>query len=372
LEYPVVILNDLSAPFRGADHDEVLLEEKFGIAPRAFDEKAMTKNNTLLRLLCKLKQLENSVADELNLYYVALTRAQESLHLIFKEPTPFTDVKYAKSFADFTDFSVWEKYVVEDELLDLPKQERGDYVHNPDGDAVRKIEKAFTWKYAHTGYENLPVKSSASQLLSARDKTPYVPQETFVDEPEMGRAAKTSVEQGLAYHAFLERLDFSKLFDANGRYLDEPALRALIAELCEGYKRSLDCDWVQWIEEEKLFRILTNPIFATLQDKVLYKEQKFLVSLPVKDTYAKYAEDGYGLDGEEMIFQGAIDLLAVDENGAWVIDYKDSIKDADALKKHYAPQLELYRMTVAKIMKLPIEKIRCILVNLHHGFQVEV
>ena len=309
LEYPVVILNDLSAPFRGADHDEVLLEEKFGIAPRAFDETTMTKNNTLLRLLCKVKQLENSVADELNLYYVALTRAQESLHLIFEKPTPFTDVKYAKSFADFTDFAVWEKYVVEDELLDLPKQERGDYVHNPDGETVRKIEEAFTWEYAHTGYENLPVKSSASQLLSMRDKTPYVPQDTPMDEPETGRADKTSVEQGLAYHAFLERLDFSKLFDSNGVYLDEPALRALIAELCEGYKRTLDCDWVLLLDEEKLFRILSSPIFATLQGKMLYKEQKFLVSLPIKDTYAKYAEDAFGLDGEEMIFKARLTFL---------------------------------------------------------------
>ena len=149
-------------------------------------------------------------------------------------------------------------------------------------------------------------------------------------------------------------------------------MRALIAELCEGYKRTLDCDWVLLLDEEKLFRILSSPIFATLQGKMLYKEQKFLVSLPIKDTYAKYAEDAFGLDGEEMIFQGAIDLLAVDEDGAWVIDYKDSIRDADSLQSHYAPQLELYRMTVAKIMKLPIEKVRCIIVNLHLGFQVEV
>ena len=372
LEYPVVILNDLSATFRGADHDEVLLEEKYGIAPRAFVESTMTKNNTVHRLLCKLKQLESSVADELNLYYVAMTRAQESLHLIFKERTLYADVKYAKSFADFTNFSVWEKYIVEDELLDIPKQESGDYVFYPDEDKVRDIERAFTWEYEHTGYENLPVKSSATQLMLAREEQPYVPIEEDKDEAEEGRNDKTSVEQGLAYHAFLERLDFARLFQADGTFISDEQLRDLIGELCESYRNTLGLDWVVHLDEDKLMRILKCPIFERLQGKELYKEQSFLVSLPVKDTYARYGQDGFGKDDEEMIFQGAIDLLAIGQDEAWVIDYKDSIKDAETLKQHYAPQLELYRMTVAKIAKKPIEKVRCFIVNLHRCFQTEL
>ena len=75
---------------------------------------------------------------------------------------------------------------------------------------------------------------------------------------------------------------------------------------------------------------------------------------------------------EEMIFQGAIDLLAIDENEAWIIDYKDSTKSAEKLIETYKPQLELYRMAVMKISKLPKEKVRCFIVNLHRGFQVEI
>ena len=372
LEYPVVILNDLSASFKSVDTDEVLLEENYGIAPNAFNENTMTKNSTLLRLLCKLKTQENSIADELNLYYVALTRAKYSLHVIFQEPTPVADVKYAKSFADFTNFSVWEPYVVADVLLDEPKQERTVFAFNPDESAVQAIEQAFTWQYAHTGSENLPVKSSATKLLSSVTETSHNTNEDWRDVPEKGLDDKTSVETGLAYHAFLERTDFSALYTENGERIDDEAMRAWIQIRLEELLRENSEDFVHLLDAEKLQRILTNPIFGQLQDKRLYKEQTFLVSLLVKDTYAHYVNLENFVGEEEMIFQGAIDLLAIGQDEAWVIDYKDSVKSAETLIATYKPQLELYRMAVSKITKFPKDKVRCFIINLHRGFQVEV
>lgn len=371
LEYPVVILNDLSAGFKGADNDEVLLEEEYGVAPNAFNETAMTKSSTLLRLLCRIKHQESSVLDELNLYYVALTRAKFSLHVIFKEPALISDVRYAKSFADFTDFSIWENYVVEDILLDEPKQERTVFAFNPDEEKAQAIRRAFTWEYAHTGAENLPVKSSASQLLS---HTPYLVPEDSSEPAEQGLDDKTSVQTGLAYHAFLERTDFSALYTDNGKRISNEDLRDWISSRLETYAKGEEAEWSCLLDAEKLERILSNPIFGRLQGKRLYKEQKFLVSLPVSETYARYANEVLEKidEKEEMIFQGAIDLLAIGDGEAWIIDYKDSVKSAEGLLKTYTPQLELYRMAVAKITKMPKEKVRCFIVNLHRGFQVDL
>ena len=64
LEFPVVIIDDLNAPFRGTDKDEVMIEEKYGLAPRAFDEENMLKKSTLLRKLHEQRETENSIADE--------------------------------------------------------------------------------------------------------------------------------------------------------------------------------------------------------------------------------------------------------------------------------------------------------------------
>ncbi len=385
LEYPIVLLANLNANFSGGETPDVYVEEKYGLAPRAFDTDKMLRYPTLLRRLCEVKEAQSARTDELNLYYVALTRAEQKLHLLFTERTPMPDVKYAKSFAEFTDFSVWEQYVVEDNFLDLQKQERQSLLSPASEGAVQAIIDAQRWKYVHAGYENLPVKSSPTQLMEGGR---FIPKQHFKDygklskegaldeqlEMEMsGRDRTIAVREGTAYHAFLENFDFSLLVDINGR----PVGKEILAELVEQELSILvDSDVeLQLLSRSKLVEILSNPVFYRLQNMRLYKEQQFLVSLPVRETYAK--KEGMSAllekqDGEEMLFQGALDLLAVGENEVHIIDYKYSTRGAEELKKHYQPQLDLYRLAVAKIMKMNKSDIRCSIVNIRSGFQVDM
>ncbi len=374
LEYPVVILDDLSAHFRGADHDDVLVEETYGLAPLAFDEEKMTKRSTLLRRLCECKQKESATADELNLYYVALTRAKYALHAIFSKPSVIQDVRYANSFADFTDFSVWEKYVVKDEIFDVPKAERQAFVFKPNEKMAKDIMRAFTWQYTHSGCENLPAKSSATQLMENKVEVDDETRENIAEVIEK-EGAGTSIEAGLAYHAFLEKFDFSLLYEETGKRLEQGALIDVVRERYALLKAQGMLVGEEYLSIEKLTEILSNPVFYRLQNLRLYPERQFLVSLPIKETYA-YKEGAderlRAIDEkEEMLFQGAIDLLAVGENEAWIIDYKYSVRDSEGLKAHYKPQLDLYRKATAKILKLPIENIRCSIVNIYRGFQVD-
>jgi len=392
LEYPVVIVDNLSALFRGVDHDEVLVEEKYGLAPRAFHQEKMTKSSTVLRRLYEMKETESGVADELNLYYVALTRAKHTLHLLFEERNVMPNTKYAKSYADFTDFDVWEQYIVQDDIFDLPKQERTALVFRPNERLVRDIMDAFLWKYPHTGYENLPVKSSATDLITPASAAQITqePLETIgkqkdyegglfdVDEENLSKADARDL--GIAYHAFLEHFDFNLLFDEQGERLTETALREVLdAKLVAMKKEKIQ--GMEWLSLEKLMEILSNRIFYSLRGMRLYKERQFLVSLPVKDTYAYKEGIEESLrareEGEEMIFQGAIDLFAegYDADGEpmiYIIDYKYSRRGAKSILEHYQKQLNLYRLAVSKITKVPTEKIKCTIVNIYHGFQVEV
>ena len=371
LEYPVVILNDISELFHGVDHDEILIEEKYGLAPRSFDENKLIKRGTLLRRLCEKKQQKSTVMDELNLYYVALTRAKYALHIVFGEKSLLQDVRYARSFADFTDFSIWKKYLVEDEIFDVPYAERQALAFNPNKELTNSIMQAFQWEYSHKGLENLPVKSSATQLLGQ-----YVYEEDGREEKVVEAVVEggtgTSIEAGLAYHAFLERFDFAKLLDGAGNRISKETLVSLIEK---EYDAVADKD-KKYVSKEKLVEILSNDVFYRLEGMRLYKEQVFLASLPVRDTYAKKADIEESVkavdEAEEMIFQGAIDLLAVGKNTAWVIDYKYSQKNAEQLKEHYYPQLDLYKKTTAKILKIPEENVRCTIVNIYRGFQVDV
>lgn len=383
LEYPVVIIDDLNAPFRGADHDEVLLEEKYGLAPRAFDGDKMTKTSTLLRRLCEKRQVEESVSDELNLYYVALTRAKYALHLLFKKRTLLPDVRYAHSFADFTDFSVWEKYIVQDDLCVMEKQPRTEMPFAPNKELEAAIEKAFLWQYAYTGYENLPVKSSATQLMDKYEQIAYA----LPSKDEGGEAldsevesftenlSKTDAQAGIAYHAFLECFPFENLYQEDGKKKSQTDITTEVKQTLLALQET-DAENAALLSPQKLVEILSNEVFDDLRGKKLYKEQQFLVSLPVKDTYGKRKGETSPLlmrdSGEEMLFQGAIDLLVVGEDEVRIIDYKYSQKDATRLIERYRPQLELYRLAVAKTMKIAVEKIRCSIVNIYLGFQVDM
>lgn len=375
LEYPVVIVDNLNAPFRGVDKNDVLVEETYGLAPKAYDTEKMLKSETLLRRLHEKKERESSIADELNLFYVALTRAKYALHLVLKERSVVPDVRYARSFADFADFSVWENYVVQDEIFDLPKQERAAIVFRPEEELVQKIMGAFSWKYAFSGFENLPVKSSATQLISGQEGKVLAWDEREVGENEAEikkegerLRAETSVEKGLAYHAFLEKFDFSRLYGANGTPISREELATVLQE---EYEKSSD----PLLSMEKLAEILSNPVFFELKDMRLYKEQQFLVSLPVCDTYAE-KEGMENLKNaplsEEMLFQGAIDLLAIGEDQVRIIDYKYSVRNPDSIKEHYRLQLRLYKNAAAKILKISPEKVRCTIVNIYLGYQVDV
>lgn len=381
LEYPIVILDNLSGKFRGVDHDEVIVEEKFGLAPRAFDEEKMTKRSTVLRRLFAVCEAEDSIADELNLYYVALTRAKYGLHMIFDEPSELPDVKYAKSYAEMTDFSVWKEYVVEDYIFDVKKQERQALDTNSDEALVEKIMQAYQWEYDFAGYENLRVKSSATQLMSEHDDhlddaaivgfgADESKKTEFLDVMDEGEDV---VAAGIAYHAFLEHFDFSTLYDEAGKRVCGEALEKVVDSALARCERIGTEGW-ELLDKAKLIEILSNPVFGELRGMQLYPEQEFLVRLPVKETYGKYAENGSAFcrdDGEEMIFQGAIDLLAVGEE-VRIIDYKYSTRNAVELRAHYMPQLELYRATVAKILRIEPRSIRCSIVNIRQGFQVDM
>ena len=92
----------------------------------------------------------------------------------------------------------------------------------------------------------------------------------------------------------------------------------------------------------------------------------------MKDVYY-FDRERYGNVGEETtLFQGAIDLLFIGKDYAHIVDYKYSSRGEKSLKEKYAPQLTLYKKSVAKITGIDEKNIRCTLLNLLHGYAIDI
>lgn len=374
LEYPVVIVGDLSKEFAGDEDKNFLFDEEYGVATKCYDSQEMTYCNTLLWKLCKAKEQADEIKNELNLFYVALTRAKYSLHAVFGKPAPAFDPRYATSYADFVDFSVWEEYIDRSEPFDLPKAERKALAAKYDEQLVKRLTQQLEWKYPYAGGENLEVKTSATARMTERQRAQeqgYYEIPVLFDEEEKEPREKTGGEddriKGLAYHAVLEKFPFDQWWGLPVAEKEKFALNFLngLFEM-DGFPK----EYAAVLDEKTVLCILNNPVFEQIRGYTLYREQEFLAALPAGEVYQ--GRELGNAEKEKILFQGAIDLLAVQDKTAWIVDYKYSAHDSSYLKEKYSLQLSLYKKAVAAITGIDTDHIRTTIVNIRKGFEVEL
>ena len=114
---------------------------------------------------------------------------------------------------------------------------------------------------------------------------------------------------------------------------------------------------------ERIKRAILCGAFDEITDKKLYREQDFIVNIPANMLFDTE-------ETEPVLLQGVIDLLAVSDKGAEIIDYKYSVLNAESLKIKYAKQLNLYAYAVESALKIKV--IKKTLVNIFTGEYVAV
>lgn len=353
LEFPVVILADICRTFKGADYSEMPFDEAFGFAPKCYDRENMLTHKTVLRRLCKLRADGEELKNELNLFYVACTRAMCNLHILAEELKPYdaSAAADAKCYADTFDLSKFLPQELSPHAEFTAAGEDGGVVYRADDALAEAIDKHFMVEYAHKDSVNLPVKSSASAILRLTEQEPhYTPHELFGGEGETG------TERGTAYHRFLELCDFS-ITSVDG----------ISAEI-ENFSKSgrLTEEQAKLLNAEELKGILSMPAFSGLGGATLYREREFLCRLPAN----KILPDVTATDG--VLVQGAIDLIAQGDFGVKIIDYKYSHKTDEQLIATYARQLALYKSATAKITGTAEDAISCTIINIFKKRQIDL
>lgn len=354
LEFPVVIIADVCRTFRGADYCEMPFDEKYGFAPKRFDRQNMLTYNTVLRRLCKARADAEEIKNEMNLFYVACTRAMNRLYVLAEEAkTPAADLQDAKCYADLFDIEKFFPKRIEPHADVAAFAEDGaEMIYAPDKALAAEIDKRFAAVYKYENSIDLPVKSSASAILRAGSA-----EEPFYAEHKLfGGEGETGTERGTAYHRFLELCDFSL------------KSLSLIKEQIDNFAQSgrITAEQAEMLSADELSEILSMPVFDDLQGARLFREREFLCRMRACDILPHVEATDF------VLVQGAIDLLACGDFGIKIIDYKYSRKSDEELVASYSAQLNLYKKAAALITGNSEEKISCVIVNIFKRRQINL
>lgn len=325
LEYPVVFVVGLDKKFNFADcNAKVVKTREYGFAVQFYDDVNKTYGDTVLRKFLKSRIRAEAVREELRLFYVALTRAKYSLHLVGTAAPEERDIRRADRYLAFLppDLPVAAE---ETGAAGGGKEPTKVFVGEGDERLRELIGKNLAYAYPFEADTRLKLKTSVT-AAAAKDE----------DEPMnyLSLDEEITTERGIAMHKFMENLDFSA----------EDAASELSRQRAEGL---IGEDQAALLSLPALQKLLESGVLGFLNGYTLFREQWFTVNVPAPLC---------GLEGGEIMLQGIIDLLAVKGDEAVLVDYKYSGKDAPSLVKTYERQLSLYKYAVEKSLPLKVQK----------------
>ncbi len=336
LEFPVVILCELKRNFYAMDRrEQFTASRKYGIGLKYYDVESKTVYPTVVK--CYIDELSdaNTLREEMRLFYVAMTRAMHSLYMLTDSPPAKRRLGFeadnAKCFADFLCLDECELIDLtesEDAAIEKTEERKVVFSDEPLTGQVKRIEKFIGYKYPFIDDVNLSVKRTVTEITRSAAEADQG-ERTY--EPLF---AAESIESGNAYHKFLQYSSLEK---------------ASVDDELTAYENSglFTKEELSLLDADKLKSILDSELYRKISGYKLYREQPFIANVP--------AEMAGERGRAQVLIQGVIDLLAVKDGGAVIIDYKYSGRTEDALVSAYGKQLELYAYAVEKVLKYKIE-----------------
>ena len=364
LEYPVVFVAGIGKQFNNDDYTKgkIFMHRDMGIGVHRTPRKTQLKVKTLATAAVAKKIRDESLAEELRILYVALTRAQEKLFLTgvtsktaLKEtlqvdrPTDY-DILNAGKFMDWllpikdALSSVMESRRVDiDEVLEILPQAI-------DVGTREKISQP-PEKFPTSAIVNIPAKLSVTELKRRAEEEDLPPLSAAVDNAESKSAEKfiyrrpnflqtkklSGAEFGTLMHRVMQNLNIDGDLSPQG-----------IAAQVEDLARR------QIIEPEHVKKIRADKIAAFFACEIgqrLVAAQKFYRELPFSRLID--AERFFHVD-EKIFIQGIIDLLFQDSDGKWILlDYKTD-RNIENIAEKYRVQIELYTQAVESLLKISV------------------
>lgn len=337
LEFPVVIVVGLEKNSNKRDEsEEILHSRKYGFAVKTYNEENKTISENIVRGIIKEELKDARLKEELRLFYVALTRAAYSLHMVITgKDTRSENFYYANKFLDYIPASIPINQINEEELIfsGLQNQTRKVLVGKGDEKTIERLNENFNYVYPFTEETTLPLKQSVTTIVKQQgiEEETYKVNQLFTEE-------NSSAKQGIVAHKILEHYNF------DGTPITERCLQLVKENI-------LTNEEVALVDLNLLQKAVETNELKSLFGKTLYREKSFVMSIPANEILNVNST-------EEVLLQGVLDLLAIDEekDEAYIIDYKYSALPKDVLKEKYQKQLQLYRYATNKILNKKVVK----------------
>ena len=339
LEYDFVIVADCAHKFRFDDTYSKVIVSDDGVAVKFPDAKGRKLIKSVPWMIENSLAPERLRAEELRLFYVALTRAKHVIMVCGKckaEGSFSGSRREAATTAynelDFMRGLIGRKVGIDD----LKHEERKPQSTTPESINEALVEAVRTRCNFPYESDDLPIKTCVTDIAESDGGDDYLFAAPVLtrDEVEGGgalggsgkRAGKSVTDgaeearlRGTAYHSAMELIDIAK---PDTSVLDK-------------------CENIQLVDEKEILKAAEVIRELTRNCEYVFKEKYFIVDVPCKTVYG-------GAEGGSVLVQGVIDLLAVTDGGeAIIVDYKTTAPEK-LLCDEYKTQLRLYAAAVER------------------------
>ena len=363
LEYPIVILIGAGRDFtKTHEYNEILINKNLGFGVRYYDLLGRTRSDTIVRNAINEKNKEQQLAEEMRLFYVAITRAKNHLVLIGKISLKKIEainsgysIKNAKSYLEWVlgslrvhdlnalkqnkskiDVKLDKDTTCSFDVCDISSLSAQLSVQaplvfaKPNAIYKQQFERVFNFKYAHTSSSEVVAKSTVTEVLQKDDEvvSNYSIKKFRIDEVFKTREELDFSRIGSVYHLVMENIDFS--------ITTMEELDKKLSELIES--RVLPIDTLELIDKSKILKA-TLAVSQLIKDATdIRREQQFMMYVPYNEVFKN------SLVEDKILIQGVIDLIVVKKDEIIIVDYKTTrLNSEEELAKKYATQLNLYK-----------------------------
>lgn len=414
LEFPIVFLCNSNKKFNMKDlNAPILLHTDLGMGPKVINRKMQQEYPSLALEAIKIQIRKETIAEEMRILYVALTRAKEKLFITGVEKDLKVEMqkkeeeiqKYAvtqkldsslvqkyRSYLDWIELVYLAKPKEAQELIEVqehtPKEENSqeetvkqvsiqEIMQGQKEQDLKEIKQALEWEYPYQEAVLLPTKMSVTKIKEQAkeaeniENTKAIVEDVLTDTnkpPHVYRTPNFMAEEltiTASQRGTLMHLCISKLQETEEYTIDK--LKDLLQQMVK-QKQILPKE-AEAISIQKLYEYTQSSLFQELKKaKEIAKEQAFYLQIPAKEIYGNHAE-------EPILVQGIIDLYYISEKGELILvdyktDYVEKGKEEELVEK-YRKQLTLYQRALEQAKKKKVDKIYLYSIYLQKSIEVK-